>query len=67
MFIWIYYTPHFSTYLHQLQQPCANEKKGKLSPSYTISSFLHFFDNFIITPKPFLMAGVFGLSKEAEI
>lgn len=30
-------------------------------------ALLHFFDNFVITPKPFPMAGVFEGSKEVEI
>ena len=59
LFIWIYNTPYFSTYLHQLQQPCASEKQGQLPHSCTTSSFFHSFDNFVITPKPFLMAGIF--------
>ena len=67
MFIWIYYTPHFSTYLHQLQQPCTSEKQEQIPPSCINSSFFYFFDNFVITPKLFLVAGVFEGYKEVEI
>ena len=63
--LWTYL--YFSASLRQLQQNCTSEKQGQLSPSCTTSSFLHFFDNFVIIPKPVLTAGVFEGSKEFEI